>query len=86
MVIFAPALAVGLLAGYLIRRWSLVAAVIVVGLAISLTGWQTGWAASPDTPAAGGAILLAWFTWIPLGLGTGIGVYLGRTDHHRRQR
>jgi hypothetical protein len=78
MIIFVLVPLSGLLAGYLIRRWSLVAAVVVIGLAASLSGWLTGWAASPDTPAVGGAILLAGYIWIPLGLSAAIGVYLGR--------
>jgi uncharacterized protein YneF (UPF0154 family) len=78
-----PLLAVGLVAGYWIRRWTLVAAVTVLGLATSLSGWLTGWAASPDTPAAGGALLLAVFFWIPLLLGAALGVYLGRATHRR---
>src|SRR4051794_30036344 len=85
MIVAAPLLVMGLAAGYWIRRWILVVAVILIGLTTSLSGWLTGWAASPDTPAAGGAIILAIYLWLPLALGTSVGVHLGRAkERHRR--
>ena len=78
MIVPSALLVVGLASGLRIRRWRYVAAVILVGLTTSLTGWLTGWAGSPDMPAAGGAIILAAVVWLPLVLGAALGVGLGR--------
>lgn len=78
-----PALIVGFVAGFWIRRWPLVAAVIVIGVAASLVSWQTDWVASGGL-AADVAILFAWSVWIPLVVGAGCGVSSGLGDQHRR--
>jgi hypothetical protein len=84
-MIASPLLVVGLVAGLWVRRWTLVVAVALIGLAISLSGWLTGWAGDQETPAAGGAILLAADLWIPLALGAALGVYLRRARQGRGQ-
>jgi hypothetical protein len=84
MLVAAPCLFVGLLAGYVVRRWSVVAAVAVVGLAASVIGWQASWFATEDTPALGGAIVFALVIWLPLTFGAAAGVYFGRSRSTRR--
>ena len=78
VILAAPLLFVGLLAGYVLRRWSVVAAIAVVGLAASFVGWQEAWFATEDTPALGGAIILALVISLPVAVGAAAGVYLGR--------
>jgi fatty acid desaturase len=83
-ILVVPALIVGFVAGFWIRRWRLVAAVTVIGVAASLVSWQTDWVASGGL-AADVAILFAWSVWIPLVLGAVWGVSAGLEDQHRRQ-
>ena len=80
MIVAVPLLllVLGLLAGWLIRRWTFVAVVTLLGLAISVIGWLTGWAASQDTLASSGAFFWAILFWGPFAAGTALGVCLRR--------
>lgn len=80
----AAALLIGLGLGIWLKSWHLVVVLVVVGLLLSIVGWQADWFSDEDTPALGGALLFELFICAPLAVGAGLGVYLLRSSARRK--
>lgn len=85
MLFAVPLLLIGLCVGLLVRRWSVVIAVIAIGFMISVLGWQAAWFADEDTPALGGAIIFALIFLAPVALGIAIGTHAQSRSRSRAE-
>jgi hypothetical protein len=85
---FAAALLIGVVLGVCLKSWRLVVALVLVGLAISIVGWQANWFSDVDTggdfTAGGGAFVFWLFACAPLAVGAAFGVYVARSSRRRR--
>ena len=86
LLIFIVPGIIGFLLGALVKRWSVVVGCALVALAASLSGWIFGWSGDSDTPALGGAIILALFYGLPFVAGAAIGVWGARARGQRGAR
>jgi hypothetical protein len=75
---------VGFALGLLVRRWSVVAAAVVVIVVLSALGVPLGWFDSEDMEPLGGLIITAVFFEIPFLLCLGVGVWVRRSRAMRR--
>ena len=78
---------IGLGLGIWLKSWRLIVALVVVGLAIAIVGWQANWFGDVNTggdfTAGGGAFVLWLFTCLPLAIGAAVGVYAARSAGRR---
>src|SRR5437588_9561637 len=85
----AAALLIGLGLGIRLKNWRLVAALILVGLAVSIVGWAANWFGDVDTggdfTAGGGAFVFWLFACLPLAVGAALGVCVARSSGRRRR-
>lgn len=85
----AAALFIGLGLGIWLKSWRLVAALVLVGLAVSIVGWRANWFGDVDTggdfTAGGGAFVFWLFTCLPLAVGAALGGYVARSSGRRRR-
>jgi hypothetical protein len=82
------ALLIGLGLGIWLKSWRLVVALALVGLALSIVGWQANWFSDVETggdfTAGGGAFVFWLFACLPLAVGAALGVYVARSSGRRR--
>jgi uncharacterized membrane protein YphA (DoxX/SURF4 family) len=78
--------ALGFLLGFLTRRWTAAVAAGVLSVAIALSGWVFGWTSDSETPALGGAIVLAVLLGVPFTGGACLGVAWARSPSRRDGR
>ena len=74
---------IGLGLGIWLKSWRLVVALVLVGLVVSIVGWQEAWFADEDTPALGGALVFGLIICAPIAMGAALGVCLMRSSVRR---
>jgi hypothetical protein len=85
----AAALLLGVGLGLWLKSWRVVLALVLVGLAVSIVGWQAGWFGDVDTggdfTAGGGAFVFWLFACLPLAVGAALAVSVARSGGRRRR-
>lgn len=85
----AAGLLIGLGIGIWLKNWRVVVALVLVGLAVSIVGWQANWfgdvQSGGDFTAGGGAFVFWLFICLPLAVGAALGVYVARSSGRRRR-
>ena len=87
LIVVGPVV-VGLGLGIWLKRWRVVVALVLLGVAASIVGWKADWFGDVDTGGdftAGGGALVFWLTiCAPFAVGAALGVFM--MERVRRQR